>query len=365
MPVSWKYCTSILVAWAVGGEGTFTPKHAGFPLGEEHGGATYFMMELHYENPNLRKGIVDNSGLRIYYTENLRPYDAGILMLGHTVSPMQLIPPGQHWLSIGHCSSNCTSNNLPENGINVFAGILHAHLLGRNMTLRHIRDNKELPIIIRDLNFDFNFQETRTLKEELVVLPGDSLITECGLDSTSRNVPTFGGFGSYQEMCQTLLYYYPRVDLVTCGSELSTKSLFYALGIKDTRTQPGQKLGSLNEYGIDLEAETKLAEGLKAGRVESKVQKTGLFNLLHDIIVKTPAKYENRSLFDIVNSAETWKEESVVQRLKAVSVKGEHKQQCGLKTTYRGSRDEVTISYPEFTPLPAPENKMCHGNKMI
>ncbi|XP_064084122.1 DBH-like monooxygenase protein 1 homolog [Macrobrachium nipponense] len=250
MPVSWRYCTSPLVAWAVGGEGTFIPEHVGFPLGEEHGGATYFMMELHYDNPNLRRGIVDNSGLRIYYTEKLRPHDAGILMLGHNVSPMQVIPPGQHWLTIGHCSSDCTGQNLPEKGVNVFAGILHAHLLGRNMTLRHIRDHKELPMVIRDLHYDFNFQETRNLKEELVVLPGDSLITECGLDSTSRSGPTFGGFGTNQEMCLSFLYYYPRVDLATCGSELSARSLFYALGIKDARVQQGQKTGSPNEIGI-------------------------------------------------------------------------------------------------------------------
>lgn len=32
------------------------PEHVGFPLGEEHGGATYFMLEIHYDNPNLRTG---------------------------------------------------------------------------------------------------------------------------------------------------------------------------------------------------------------------------------------------------------------------------------------------------------------------
>ncbi|XP_064084123.1 DBH-like monooxygenase protein 1, partial [Macrobrachium nipponense] len=272
MPVSWKYCSSLMVGWAVGGEGTFTPEHVGFPLGEEHGGATYFMMELHYENPNLRKGIVDNSGLRIYYTEKLREHDAGIMILGLNVSPMQIIPPGQHWLSIGHCSSDCTGQHLPGKGVNVFGALLHTHTLGRNMTLRHIRGHKELPVIMQDLNYDFNFQETRNLKEELVVLPGDSLIVECGLDSTSRSGPTFGGFGTYQEMCHSILYYYPRVDLTSCFSELSAKSLFDALGIKDASTQQGEKLESSHEYGIDLEAETILAEVIKQGNMKFKIE---------------------------------------------------------------------------------------------
>ena len=32
------------------------PEHVGFPLGDEHGGATYFLLEVHYDNPNLRRG---------------------------------------------------------------------------------------------------------------------------------------------------------------------------------------------------------------------------------------------------------------------------------------------------------------------
>lgn len=41
------------------------PDHVGVPLGEEHGGATYFMLEIHYNNPNLRKG--KRYVLRVFY----------------------------------------------------------------------------------------------------------------------------------------------------------------------------------------------------------------------------------------------------------------------------------------------------------
>jgi hypothetical protein len=30
------------------------PVHVGAPLGQEHGGSTYFMIEMHYENPEGR-----------------------------------------------------------------------------------------------------------------------------------------------------------------------------------------------------------------------------------------------------------------------------------------------------------------------
>jgi hypothetical protein len=36
------------------------------------GGAKFFMLETHYDNPNLQSGIVDHSGLRLFYTSQLR-----------------------------------------------------------------------------------------------------------------------------------------------------------------------------------------------------------------------------------------------------------------------------------------------------
>ena len=54
-------------------------------------------------------GLVDNSGIRIYYTEKLRQYDAGVMNLGHKVEPTQIIPPREpKWDSIGHCIADCT-----------------------------------------------------------------------------------------------------------------------------------------------------------------------------------------------------------------------------------------------------------------
>ena len=56
----------------MGSEGETLPDHVGIPLGEEHGGATYFMLETHYDNPARHQNVVDHSGLRIFYTDKLR-----------------------------------------------------------------------------------------------------------------------------------------------------------------------------------------------------------------------------------------------------------------------------------------------------
>lgn len=38
---------------------------------------------------------------------------------------------------------------LPQDGVKVFQGIMHAHLLSRGITLRQIRNNRELPIVLQ------------------------------------------------------------------------------------------------------------------------------------------------------------------------------------------------------------------------
>ena len=37
----------------------------------------YFMVQIHYDNPQLLSGKVDNTVLKMYYSETLRPTDAG------------------------------------------------------------------------------------------------------------------------------------------------------------------------------------------------------------------------------------------------------------------------------------------------
>ena len=63
------------------------------------------------------------------------------------------------------------------------------------MRLRHLRDGSELPTILEDNNYDFNFQSSRKPKggKEVEVLPGDELLLECDYQTSDRRKPTFGG----------------------------------------------------------------------------------------------------------------------------------------------------------------------------
>ena len=53
-------------------------------------------------------GHNDSSGLRFYYTSNLRDYDAGIFAVVDAVNSFMIIPPKQEsWLTVGYCSKEC------------------------------------------------------------------------------------------------------------------------------------------------------------------------------------------------------------------------------------------------------------------
>merc|ERR1719367_2403091 len=183
-------------------------------------------METHYDNPDYRSDFVDNSGIRIFLTRQLRQEDAGILEAGVNVDYFQEIPPNNPaFLSTGHCHPTCMSQGLGSQEITVFANMLHAHLIGSKLRTRHFRGGKELEPIAVDNNYDFDFQESRYLTTPRKVKPGDYIRVECVYDSTSRSDMTNGGLSSREEMCLSFIYYYPRVPLTKCLTRLQYKDL--------------------------------------------------------------------------------------------------------------------------------------------
>ena len=71
----------------------------------------YVVLQIHYNNPEMKSGYVDSSGIRIWHTPTLRQYDAGLISIGTTVNPYgQFIPPGiDYTKNSGFCRSDCTS----------------------------------------------------------------------------------------------------------------------------------------------------------------------------------------------------------------------------------------------------------------
>uniref|UniRef100_A0A8C2IDW6 Monooxygenase, DBH-like 1 n=1 Tax=Cyprinus carpio TaxID=7962 RepID=A0A8C2IDW6_CYPCA len=236
MPDSFFTCETVLFAWAIGGEGFTYPPHAGMSIGTSID-PVYVQMEIHFDNPSLQRGIVDSSGLRLYYSPSLRRYDAGVIETGVWVSLYHMLPPGmQDYITEGHCTQECLQESLDSemaSGIHVFAVLLHAHLAGRAIKARHFRQQVELQPLASDDQFDFNFQEFQPLSQERIILPGDSLITECRYNTKGRMNMTWGGLSTRDEMCLSYLLYYPRVNLARCESLPEITGQLKFIGVKE------------------------------------------------------------------------------------------------------------------------------------
>jgi len=93
--------------------GEWLPENVGIPIAE-HGENSYYMLEVHYNNPTMKK-VTDSSGLRLFLTPKLRPQEAGILVTGVAVSPFHMVPPQQkEYATVGYCTPHCTNEVIKE-----------------------------------------------------------------------------------------------------------------------------------------------------------------------------------------------------------------------------------------------------------
>ena len=55
-------------------------------------------------------GVVDSSGVRIWYTDTPREHDAGMILVGYSVHPYMVIPPNaKNYTVTGFVSEECTN----------------------------------------------------------------------------------------------------------------------------------------------------------------------------------------------------------------------------------------------------------------
>lgn len=108
-PKKTQVCKRVLAAWAMGANPFAYPEEAGLPIGGPNFNH-YIMLEVHYNNPELKSDFVDSSGIRFYITPKLRPMDAGVIELGLEYTDKMAIPPNQERFQLsGYCVSECTA----------------------------------------------------------------------------------------------------------------------------------------------------------------------------------------------------------------------------------------------------------------
>lgn len=201
---------SVLGAWAVGGGPMDLPPSLGLPLFPDK--PRYLFIQIHYNRADLqRPPIVDSSGMRFFYTKTLRPLEGGVFNVGMLTDWSYKIPAGQTAYTYdGICPGECTQHF--AHPIKVVSTLLHAHNIGSALTLRHWRKGVELPHILTDPSYDFNFQDFESDYKGTTIYPGDELHMSCAYDSTGRKGETRFGLSSIEEMCLAYFIYYPRLS---------------------------------------------------------------------------------------------------------------------------------------------------------
>ncbi|XP_033727098.1 peptidylglycine alpha-amidating monooxygenase-like [Pecten maximus] len=202
-----QQCPSYLAGWGIGEKGTCLYKETGFRIGKT--GFRTILLQFHWNNPELRVDYTDNSGLNVFYTPILRPYDAKMLTVGTRYFE---IPPGEQEVKVeGRCSTDCSSLLL-TGPVYITMANSHMHYLGRKQTFQQYRNG----VWIRDISnidgFQYDAITEYHFDPPIEVLPGDELRTTCTYQTVSRDKTTFEGEGTSDEMCFVFLRIFPAAN---------------------------------------------------------------------------------------------------------------------------------------------------------
>lgn len=191
-----------MYAWARGGGAVVFPQECGFRMGVN--AITSLKLQTHYENPlpYTDVGILDNSGVRVYYTTKLRANDCGVVQLGDP--QVRLLRTD----AAGRTEFQCA---VPDqlSSINVFYSFLHMHGRGTRIST-HLQRGTSRQLVSANDFWNPAFQMINPKNYQ--IKGGDKLSTVC------HHSGGVWGLASNDEMCIEFVYYWPRVSgLDGCG----------------------------------------------------------------------------------------------------------------------------------------------------
>ncbi|CAH1792669.1 unnamed protein product [Owenia fusiformis] len=203
-------CKNIITTWTLGSAGECYSDLAAFRIGKH--GYKYAVLQMHWNNPELRSDYTDSSGLTLFYTPNLRPNDAGYFIVGQR--HLEIEGGQESHMETALISPSCTRQNLPYS-INILTTALHMHYLGKSGLSEHRRDGNKILTFGRDDVYSYDSPVTHVHDPPREFLPGDEVYVSCTFDSQSRTETTYYGDDTKAEMCYAFFQYYPVIKNLT------------------------------------------------------------------------------------------------------------------------------------------------------
>eukprot|EP01116_Phalansterium_solitarium_P017926 TRINITY_DN4564_c0_g2_i1.p1 TRINITY_DN4564_c0_g2~~TRINITY_DN4564_c0_g2_i1.p1 ORF type:complete len:954 (-),score=338.43 TRINITY_DN4564_c0_g2_i1:471-3332(-) len=205
-----------LIVWDLGNPPVFEmPADVGYRVGP--GAEIYGLIQIHYDNPQARRGIKDSTGVVLTLSPVVK-HTAGLLRLGAMWNRRMQLQPGIKRLQLNTtCTADETRLKFPD-GIRIIGIGNHMHKVGRRIWVDHFRQVKGVKTQVGVFGCDdfFSFDRQRWYWTNFTVEPGDTLETHCIFDTTGRKEITYGGEESMNEMCINFITYYPKVESENC-----------------------------------------------------------------------------------------------------------------------------------------------------
>jgi len=198
-------CTETVGGWAPGKTIVRSAPSTGMAFGPK-ASFVAVVVNVHFDNQPLESGMVDSSGLRIFYTPTLRP---------HTLHPLPtlmvsrntgiVVPPmAKRWFLTRRCKLSIRDAVSKAPAAMLVATVSnHAHLLGHEMYAELFPADGSTPIELgSEPIWHFDDQYSRSVLEWNVSLySGDVVQTTCVMDSSRRSTPTMFHRETTDEMC--------------------------------------------------------------------------------------------------------------------------------------------------------------------
>jgi len=187
----------VVFPWARGVGSLRVPEEAGFRLFGD--GIRSVSLITHYDNPKREKGLIDNSGVRVYYTKHLREHDIGFMLVGdpNLIERGETIPKG---LSNHTFSCSGITQDFVDPEVTIFIRGFHMHSNGARMESRLYRDGEQVRRDWVDF-WDFKMASGLPLTSTgagFKVKRGDTFEIDCSYEAKAGAVKF--GHGTNEEM---------------------------------------------------------------------------------------------------------------------------------------------------------------------
>ncbi|XP_063420670.1 DBH-like monooxygenase protein 1 [Mytilus trossulus] len=203
-----RQCVNIIGTWTVGSDGDCFHNSTGFKIGSS--GFQTAALQIHWNNRNRIPNMTDSSGLELFYTPNLRQYEAGMFAVGQEYLN---IPPRVPNISFrSSCSSACTEVMFPK-GVFITRAVNHMHYKGIQQNIEIYRGNKKIRDITHEEEYTYDKPVFYQFDPPIKIRPGDEIRTTCTYSSLSSNETIFFGEGTSDEMCYGFITYYPAQNI--------------------------------------------------------------------------------------------------------------------------------------------------------